>query len=57
MRTRGTHFGAAAASAVITALNIADYDGGALDTLLVALGTIATIAFFIMGLRAGKPKG
>lgn len=56
MKTRGTYFLFAGASAIIAVLAIADYGDGAQDRLFVALGTIGAIGFLIQGLRAGRSK-
>jgi len=56
VKTRGTYFVFAGASAIVAALTIADYGDGAQDRLFVVLGAIGAVGFFIMGLRAGRPK-
>jgi hypothetical protein len=56
VKTRGTYLLFAACSAIIAALTLADYGDGAEDSLFVVLGTIGAVGFFVMALRAGKPK-
>jgi hypothetical protein len=57
VKTRGTYFVFAGASAIIAALAIADYGDGAQDRLFVVLGIIGAVGFLIQGVRAGKSKG